>query len=273
MTIRGEMKHETRFTSGNLNLISDQGGDVSSKRIALLEAIDHLGSISAAAKQLGMSYRSAWDAVAEMNNMWDAPLVAKSPGGSHGGGTRLTDQGRELINGFKLMQQEYQRFTEGLIRRLGDVARLQQGMRRLSMRTSARNQFQGKVELIHTGEINSEITLAINAHVRLTASITRESVGSLGLSQGSDAYALIKASFIILVPDHQDIVTSARNRLCGVVRELRHGEVSSEAIIELQGGKTLAAIITKESAEAPEFQAGASVCALIKASHVIIGVN
>lgn len=267
------MKHETSFSSANLCLTSVQGGDVSGKRITLLETIDSLGSISAAAKQLGMSYRSAWDAVAEMNNMWDAPLVMKSPGGSHGGGTRLTEQGRELIAGFKLMQQEYQRFTDGLIQRLGDVARLQQGMRRLSMRTSARNQFQGKVELINTGEINSEITLAINEHLRLIASITRESVDSLGLAVAGEAYALIKASFIILVPDDKNIVSSARNRLCGVMRELRHGEVSSEAIIELQGGKTLAAIITKESAELPEFQPGAPVCALIKASHVIVGVN
>lgn len=267
------MKNESSFTSGNLCLTSDVGGDVSSKRIALLEMIENLGSISAAARQLGISYRSAWDAVAELNNMWDAPLVTKSPGGSQGGGTRLTEQGRELIAGFKLMQQEYQRFTKGLIQHLGDIGRLQQSMRRLSMRTSARNQFQGKVARISVGEINTEITLDINSHVNLIASITRESVDSLGLVQGSDAYALIKASFIILVPDGAQLVTSARNRLCGVVRELRHGEISSEAIIELQGGKTLAAVITKESAEAPEFQPGAPVCALIKASHVIIGVN
>lgn len=267
------MDQESSFRSNNLCLTSIQGGDVSAKRIALLEVIDALGSISAAAKQLGMSYRSAWDAVAEMNNMWDAPLVAKSQGGSHGGSTRLTRHGRELITGFHMMQQEYQRFTEGLIRHLGDISQLQQGMRRLSMRTSARNQFQGQVELINVGTINSEVTLAINSHIKLTASITRESVESLGLSPGSEAYALIKAPFIILIPDNDKIVTSARNRLCGVIRELRHGEISSEAIIELEGGKTLAAILTKESAAAPEFQLGQPVCALVKASHVILGVN
>lgn len=267
------MTQESSFRSGNLCLTSDLGGDISAKRIALLEAIDALGSISAAAKQLGMSYRSAWDAVSEMNNMWDAPLVAKTPGGIHGGGTRLTHQGRELITGFKLMQQEYQRFTQGLIRNLGDISQLQQGMRRLSMRTSARNQFQGKVEQINSSQINSEVTLAINDHIRLTASITRESVESLGLSPGSEAYALIKAPFIILIPDDDKIVTSARNRLCGVIRELRHGEISSEVIIELEGGKFLTAILTKESAGAREFQLGQPVCALVKASHVILGVN
>ena len=267
------MKTQTRFTGGNLCLTSSQGGDISTKRIALLEAIGALGSISAAARQQGMSYRSAWDAVDEMNNMWDAPLVEKSPGGSHGGSTRLTERGQNLIVGFKLMQQEYCRFTEGLTRNLDNFSQLQLSMRRLSMRTSARNQFQGKVEMISMGEINAEVTLAINEHVSLTASITRESVESLGLSLGSEAYALIKASFIILVSSEEKIVTSARNRLCGVVRELRCGSISTEAIIELDGGKTLAAVITKESAQAPEFQPGGRVYALVKASHIILGIN
>jgi molybdate transport system regulatory protein len=267
------MKSESTFITSSLSLTSSQGGDISAKRISLLEAIDALGSISAAAKQLGISYRSAWDAVAEMNNMWDAPLVEKSPGGAHGGGTRLTSQGRELITGFKLMQQEHRRFTEGLARNLRNITHFQQSMKRLSMRTSARNQFQGKVEMISDGPINSEITLAINDRDRLTAIVTRESVDSLGLSLGSEAYALIKSSFIILIPANQKTITSARNRLCGIVRELRHGSISSEAIIELEGGKTLIAVITEESAQAPEFQQGRPVCALIKASHIILGVN
>lgn len=267
------MKTEVTFASSNLCLTSSLGGDISAKRIALLEAIGALGSISAAAKQQGMSYRSAWDAVDEMNNMWDVPLVEKSPGGSHGGSTRLTVKGRDLIVGFKLIQQEYVRFTEGLTRNLENFNQLQLSMRRLTMRTSARNQFQGKVEMVSVGEINSEITLAINDQIRLTASITQESVESLGLSVGSEAYALIKASFIILVSNDENIVSSARNRLRGVVRELRYGSISTEVIIELDGGKTLAAVITKESAQAPEFQLGSQVCALVKASHIILGVN
>ena len=267
------MKTESTFLTGNLHLTTSQGGDVTAKRIALLEAIESEGSIASAAKRLAMSYRSAWDAVAEMNNMWDAPLVEKYPGGVHGGGTRLTPQGRELIASFKLMQQEYQRFTEGLNRNLTDFNRLQQCMRRLSMRTSARNQLQGRVEGIRLGPINSEVTLAINERDHIAAVITSESVEQLGLSLGSEVYALIKASFIILVPANDNLVTSARNRLCGTVREIRHGSVNCEAVIELEGGKTLAAVITEESANAPEFQEGQPICALIKASHVILGIS
>lgn len=267
------MNKRSTFVAGELRLSGEQGGDITAKRIDLLEAIDRRGSISAAAKQLGISYRSAWDAVDEMNNLWETPLVEKRPGGAHGGATALTVEGRRLIDGFKLLLEEYRRFTEGLSRNLDDFEHFQQTIRRLTMRTSARNQFQGKVEMISAGPVNTEVRLAINEKDRLTAIITSESVEHLGLSLGSEVYALIKASFIILAPADENYVTSARNRLCGTIRELRHGSVNSEAIIELEGGKTLTAIITEESAKAMQLDHGSPVCALIKASHVILGVN
>ncbi len=267
------MNKRSTFVTGDLHLNSEQGGDITAKRIELLEAIDAQGSISAAARQLGISYRSAWDAVSDMNNLWESPLVAKQPGGAHGGSTRLTPEGQRLIDGFKLLLDEYRRFTEGLSRDLNDYERFRQNIRRLSMRTSARNQFQGKVEMISAGPINTEITLAINSKDRLSAIITSESVEQLGLSLGSEAYALIKSSFIMLAPDDDRFITSARNRLCGTLSELRHGPVSSEAIIELEGGKTLTAVITEESAQAMQLERGSPVCALFKATHVILGVH
>jgi molybdate transport system regulatory protein len=267
------MNRRSTFVTGDLRLSGDQGGDITARRIELLETIEAQGSISAAARELGMSYRSAWDAVDEMNNLWESALVAKQPGGAHGGGTRLTPEGRRLIDGFKCLQEEYRHFTEGLSRKLDDFEQFQQSIRRLTMRTSARNQFQGKVAMISEGPINSEVTLAINERDHLTSIVTTESVEQLGLSLGSEAYALIKASFIILTPDDDRCITSARNRLCGSLRELRHGPVNSEAVIELDGGKTLAAIITEESAQEMQLERGSRVCALIKASHVILGVN
>ncbi|MEJ2610849.1 MAG: TOBE domain-containing protein [Candidatus Thiodiazotropha sp.] len=267
------MNKRSTFVTGDLRLSGDQGGDITAKRIKLLEEVNTQGSISAAAKRLGISYRSAWDAVDEMNNLWESPLVSKQPGGAHGGGTQLTKEGQLLIENFKLLMEQYRRFTEGLSRNLNDFERFQQNIRRLTMRTSARNQFQGTVEMISSGPINTEITLAINDKDRLTAIITQESVEHMGLTLGSEVYALIKASFIILTPFDENLITSARNRLCGTIRELRHGPVNSEAIIELEGGKILTAIITEESSQTMQLDQGSQVCALIKSSHVILGVN
>jgi molybdate transport system regulatory protein len=267
------MSKQSSIFNSNPGLASFYSNDVNSKSIALLEAIGELGSISAAAKQLSISYRSAWDAVNEMNNLWDAPLVAKSPGGSKGGGTLVTPQGYDLIAGLKLIQKEYQRISEGLNCSLEDFNQFQLKVRRLSMRTSARNQFQGKIEKINSGPVNAEIKLAISEKDSLIAMVTRESVEHLGLSVGSDAYALIKASFIILAAADEPCKTSARNQLYGTISDLRHGPVNTEVVLELEGAKSLTAIVTEHSAQELELSVGRPVYALIKSSHVIMGVN
>lgn len=67
-------------------------------KIRLLEAIAATGSISAAGRSLGMSYRRAWLLVDEINRAFTQPAVAGQTGGSGGGGTALTDWGRELVD-------------------------------------------------------------------------------------------------------------------------------------------------------------------------------
>ncbi|HET8881008.1 MAG TPA: LysR family transcriptional regulator [Solimonas sp.] len=83
-------------------------------RIALLEQIGVTGSITAAAKAVGLSYKAAWDAVATMNNLADRPLVEGSAGGKHGGGTRLTARGIELVQSFRALEAEHRRFLDSL---------------------------------------------------------------------------------------------------------------------------------------------------------------
>lgn len=67
----------------------------------LLEAIDACGSISAASKQMHMSYRRAWELVDVMNTCFSQPLVMSSPGGHHGGGAHLTEFGRFILKSYR----------------------------------------------------------------------------------------------------------------------------------------------------------------------------
>jgi molybdate transport system regulatory protein len=66
-------------------------------RAELLEHIEETGSISKAAKAMGMSYKKAWAMVDEMNAMAGKPLVVPQKGGTHGGGTELTETGKKII--------------------------------------------------------------------------------------------------------------------------------------------------------------------------------
>ncbi len=66
-------------------------------KIALLEAIEKAGSISAAGRVHAMSYRRAWLLVDEMNQLFASPLVAAHHGGAKGGGASLTDEGRRIV--------------------------------------------------------------------------------------------------------------------------------------------------------------------------------
>jgi len=70
----------------------------------LLDAIDRQGSISAAGRALGMSYRRAWSLVDVMNRCWREPLVAAVPGGAAGSGARMTPFGRKILNHYRSLQ-------------------------------------------------------------------------------------------------------------------------------------------------------------------------
>lgn len=140
------------------------------------------------------------------------------------------------------------------------------------MKTSARNQFLGTISKATRGAVNAEVILDIGGGDTLACIITNTSLDSLGLAPGVEAYALIKAPWVIVTTD-EDIRTSARNRLCGVVSRCVEGAVNGEVIIDLPGGKSVAAIITNDSIRSLGIKEGIRACALIKASHIILAVN
>src|SRR5439155_16645853 len=76
------------------------------ERVALIEAVDELGSISAAARRLGLSYKGAWDIVQALNNLFETPLIEAAPGGRTGGSARATERGRAVALAFRRVQGE-----------------------------------------------------------------------------------------------------------------------------------------------------------------------
>ena len=139
------------------------------------------------------------------------------------------------------------------------------------IKTSARNLFPGKIKQVTLGAVNAEVVLDLGGQ-DIVAIITNESVKGLGLKEGVAAYALIKASWVILT-DGQGLKVSARNNLSGTVAKITKGAVNSEVILNLTGGRQLVTIITNASVDSLGLKEGAPAGALIKASHVIVAVD
>jgi molybdate transport system regulatory protein len=140
------------------------------------------------------------------------------------------------------------------------------------MKISARNVLAGKVDKVLKGAVNAEVDLTLQGKEKVVAVITNASVDALGLSEGSPAYAIIKASEVIVGKGVDGGKFSARNVLSGIVAKVQDGAVSSEVTIQLLGGSEVVASITKASVHSLDLKTGDNVSAIIKASNVIIGV-
>lgn len=261
------MTYETRLNADLFFLT--EGNSFASAQISLLEAIGNCGSISQAARQVGISYKTAWDRVNAMNNMSNGPLVTRTTGGSHGGGTELTELGRKVVDGFQAIQEEHQVFIRQLGDKLHSLDDLANFIRGESMKTSARNQFLGRVTQISPGAVNSEVVLDIGSSRNIVAIITNDSLENLQLKPGSTASALVKASWILLSKD-TNLKTSARNHLTGKVSQISKGAVNSDICLDLGDSKSLSAIITNVSLDEMQIAEGDLVSALFKASSVIL---
>lgn len=240
-------------------------------RIALVESVAALGSISAAARALGLSYKAAWDAVQALNNLFDAPLIEAAAGGKSGGAARVTPRGLAVVAAFRRVQGE----IEAALARLDDhmAGAGRDLVWSLGMKTSARNALRGVVSRITPGAVMSEVALTLADGVEIIAMLTSPSVADLGLAPGRPAIALIDAGFILLAKGEPGLRTSARNHLTGRVVRREDGAVNSEVTLDIGAGKTLTAVISLQSAKALELAVGDAATALIKAPHVILAVE
>ena len=139
------------------------------------------------------------------------------------------------------------------------------------MKTSARNTFTGTVSHLQHGAVNDEVGIALAGGRSVHAIITSGSAKALDLRVGSEVFALVKSSSVILVAEEGTARFSARNCLRGRITRLETGAVNTEVVLD-SDGLALAAIITNESARNLGLAVGESVRAIFKASSVIVGV-
>ncbi|WP_005034563.1 TOBE domain-containing protein [Holophaga foetida] len=141
------------------------------------------------------------------------------------------------------------------------------------MKLSARNVLVGQVSEVSQGAVNALVRLTLKNGNDVFASITNASVEELGLEGGKEAFAIVKASSVIVGADLHQAKVSARNLLCGEVCKVVDGPINAEIHINVGPGVAISAVITHESAKVLDLQIGDHACAMFKASSVILGVN
>lgn len=139
------------------------------------------------------------------------------------------------------------------------------------MNTSARNHLKGKIKKIETGAVNSVVSLELPGGTSLSAVITNESCKRLGLEEGKNAGALIKASQILIGVGTVSI--SAKNILTGKVESIIDGPVNCELSVKTPGGDEIVAVITEQSRKTLGIEKGLEVSCIFKATTVILTVE
>lgn len=141
------------------------------------------------------------------------------------------------------------------------------------MKISARNVLAGTVQSVTKGAVNSEITLNLQGGEKMIAIITNDSADRLELERGRPAFAIVKASDVMIGKTVDGAKLSARNVLAGELASVHEGAVNNEAEIKLPGGTIIVASITKAGVNALALRPGDKVSAIVKASHVLVGVS
>ncbi len=239
------------------------------RRIALLKQIEQTGSISQGAKNAGISYKSAWDAINDMNTLSEQMLVERATGGKGGGGAVLTRYGQRLIQLYDLLAQIQQKAFDVL----SDddnlpLDSLLAAISRFSLQTSARNQWFGTVTARDNGQVQQHIEILLaDGTTRLKAAVTTQSGERLGLDEGKEVLVLLKAPWVAVTCDAER-AKAADNQLQGTIRHIERGEAQCEVLMTLPDGQMLCATVALS--EAQELEEGAVVTAYFNADRVII---
>lgn len=231
----------------------------SNARVQLLATLDSADiHVDDAASQAGMSRKDVLDALDSLNNLAGVALSQREADR-----LTLTAQGREWLARYRRQEARIQELLSSLPFESKEFLAM-------FFNISTRNQLKGEVQAVSDGAVNSEVTLRLGDH-EITAIITRASVERLGLAAGKTAYALMKASDVMIASREVAAGISARNCLAGTVARIENGAVNDEITLDIGNGQSVVAIITHASVERLGLAVGKPACALIKASSVMIG--
>jgi molybdate transport system regulatory protein len=153
----------------------------------LLRRVGETHSLTEAAKEVGISYRNAWDRVKAMEEKLDRRLVETKVGGRTGGSATLTADGSRLL-------KQFRKTRKLLFDVLGDT----EAWEDVGYRLSARNKLKAKVVEVKRGAVTSQVKMRLVSASTLTSIITNEAVDDLSLEEGDAVEAIVKSTDVLV---------------------------------------------------------------------------
>jgi molybdate transport system regulatory protein len=245
-------------------------GGLQPRLFNLLEAIEETGSLVAASKQAGLSYKGAWDMIERTSLLSPRPLIERNPGGGHDRGTRLTETGSGLLAIYRKLQARKEEVVAALYEEFADDPILLQWYRGLILRSSTRNQWMGEVLNIKEGAVNALVTVRLNSGREVRARVSRSFVKELGLVHGTPVIAIVKAPMVHLLREIEGYVLSAENTFEGRIKIMHRDAVAAEIIVALPSGESVVATLSVQGVDDLAVQTGESVWVSFDADDVIL---
>ncbi|MDE2606498.1 MAG: TOBE domain-containing protein [Burkholderiales bacterium] len=206
------------------------------KRVEILRRVGASGSISQAARDAGVSYKAAWQALDTLSNLAGAVLVERVVGGAGGGGARLTPAGEQVLQA----ADELARARHAVLDRLAERTALPPRVAALGLRTSMRNQLPCRIASLRARAGAVEVALDLPGGGRLVSRITRESAQLLELARGQEVLALCKATAVAVRAERPE---QGANVLPGTVARAPRGGAAGEVALTLAGGLQLVGFV------------------------------
>lgn len=247
------------------SLVKAFSNTVADKRIEVLRRIDETGSISKAARETGISYKAAWQAIDTLTNLTGVTLVEKVVGGIGGGGAKLTGEGHRLLEMADILAEKQHDVLHHFTQDNND--RQPRRVSSLTIRTSMRNYLPCHVTGLKMNGQIVRVCLAIEDKIPgIVSRITRTSAELLGLEAGLSVVAMFKAMAVHIFDNDTAESMTRTNRLQGTVSRISRGDSGDEVTMELQPGLQMVGFANSGK----HFDIGDHVYATVDESSVVV---
>ncbi|MCG2593094.1 TOBE domain-containing protein [Ramlibacter sp. XY19] len=240
-----------------LEIAGALGHQSADKRLEILRRVAAVGSISQSARDAGVSYKAAWQALDTLSNLAGAALVERAVGGAGGGGARLTAAGEQVLQA----ADELGKARDAVLERLAKPGPSLAG---IGLRTSMRNHLPARVAVVRPRAGAIDVVLVLAGGAALTSRITRESAQLLGLQRGLDVLALCKATAVTVAASGE----AGANLLEGTVTRAPRA-TGGEVAMQLDGGLQLVGFADAASG----LRVGSHAVARVEAAALVIALR